>query len=280
MNALAILGILLVISEIQDLFILSSNYRNFKNYEKICIDEKNNTVNLKIGSVNSYRTESDKETPDDITKTITDEICSMEKFVGLSCGSIVDIVQIRRENKESRFHGHQFTKLTSTNLFRCEKMQIVLCPSEYQYKHHKEDVIFKQLVDHEIFHAIDDHFGFISNDSIWVRQFQYLISKENSDSTKTIFFFIDKVMGRADPIQSNRNVKELFAQFATTLYSEDWEYYVSNYWCFASNLKINGYEKTLFALDKIINNKNELKDTDLSRLIKKRIKFINEMKNR
>lgn len=269
------------------LYILFSDannmYFDYLRYEKNaenCVDEDGNEINLQISSIHScYRTEIDRTVPRPFVERITDEISNVEKFAGLSSGAAVDIIQIRRNYKKEDTDGYEIFIGTHSLLFPMEKTRIVICPSNFSFKSFKDSLCesTKGLVDHEVFHAIDDHFGSLSNNPLWVKQFQRMSNKNNYDKN-SIFMFIDMVLDEdVETLQSNKNEAEFFAFFTGTLYSNIWEKKMSKSWY--SYKGKEDYKTTLYALSKIINSKKELKNTEFSHLIKKRIKFLNKINN-
>lgn len=256
------------------------DYLSYKENAETCVDEDGNSVNLQIGLIYScYRTEIDKSIPSHFVERIINEISRVEKFAGLYRGGAVDIIQIRRKYKKYDTHGYEIFIGTKSILFPMEKIRVVICPSEYSFECSEDSLSesIKGLVNHEVFHAIDDHFGVISSNPIWIKQFQRM-SKKNNYNKNSVFSFIDKVLDdNVEIIQCNKNAAEFFASFIGTLYPETWEKKISKSWY--SYKSKDDYKTTLYAISRIVDSKKELKNSDFSRLIKKRILFLNRIKN-
>lgn len=267
----------LFFSDIRDTYL---NYLIYKENAEACVDEDGNKINLQIGSIHScYKAEIDKRVPSPFVIRIADEIYNVEKLTGLYRGGAVDIIQIRRDNKKYDTNGYEIYIGTKSVLLPMEKIRVVICPSEYSFECCQDTLSesIKGLVDHEVFHAIDDHFGVLSSNPFWVKQFKRM-SKKNNYSKNSIFSFVDKVLNDdITVIQCNKNTAEFFAAFVGTLYSETWEDRISKSWLSFRNK--DDYRSTLYVLKEIANSKKILKNSDFSRLIKKRIKFLSRVKN-
>jgi len=255
------------------------NYLIYKENAEACVDEDGNKVNLQIGSIHScYRAEIDKRVPSPFVIRIADEIYNVEKLTGLYRGGAVDIIQIRRDYKKYDTNGYEIY-IGTKSFLPMEKIRVVICPSEYSFECCQDTLSesIKGLVDHEVFHAIDDHFGILSRNPIWAKQFKR-ISRKNNYSKNSIFSFVDKVLDdNVAVIQCNKNAAEFFAAFVGTLYSETWESRISKSWYSFRNK--DDYRSTLYALREIVGSKKVLNNSDFSQLIKKRIKFLGRIKN-